>query len=88
MNSFDKRKKFGPEKCVVTLKLPFINKNSRVLAKNVKQLIKNTYNAADPRIILTSKLLIQPSVKDPISPSIKVWLFTSSAAFVKQAILG
>ena len=37
---------------------------------------------------LTSKPLIQPSGKDPISPSIKVWLFTSSVAFVKQAILG
>ena len=73
---------------MVTLKLPFINKNSRILEKNVKQLIKNTYNAADPRFILTSKPLIQPSGKDPVSPSIKVWLFTSSVAFPKQAILG
>ena len=56
--------------------------------KNIKRLIENIYTAADPRIILTSKPLITPSGKDPIPTLKKVWLFTSSAAFVKQAILG
>ena len=45
-------------------------KTLSVLENNIKQLIKNTYNAADPRIILTSKPLITPSGKDPI-PTLK-----------------
>ena len=57
---------------MVTLKLPFINKNSRVLEKNIKQLIKNTYNAVDPRIILTSKPLITKVVKTQYQPVKKV----------------
>ena len=88
LNSLDKRKKFGPEKCVVTLKLPFINKNSRILEKNVKQLIKNTYNAADPRIILTSKPLIQPSGKDPISPLNKSMVIYQFSCFCKASYIG
>ena len=31
LQSFDKRKTLGPEKCLVTLKLPFINKSSEML---------------------------------------------------------
>ena len=66
-HDFKKSKTFGPEKCVVTLKLPFISKNSEMVKKKYKQLIKTTYFAANPRNIFTTKPLITPGGKDPIS---------------------
>ena len=42
----------GPDKCIDTLKVPLINKSSEMLEKNIRQLIKNTYYAANPRIVL------------------------------------
>ena len=59
-------KTLGPKKCVVTLKIPFINKSSEMLEKKIRQLIRNTYYAAYPRIVFTSKPLLTPGGKDPI----------------------
>ena len=59
-------KTLGPKKCVVTLKIPFINKSSEMLEKKIRQLIRNTYYAANPRIVFTSKPLLTPGGKDPI----------------------
>ena len=63
----DKIKTLGLEKCVVTLKLPFINKSPEMLENKIRQLIRNTFYAANPRIVFTSKLLLTPGGKDPIS---------------------
>ena len=62
----DRINKKGPEKCTVTLKLPFIIKSSEVLEKK-KQLIRNTYYAANLRIVFTTKPLLTPSGKDLVS---------------------
>ena len=51
----DRIKTIGPEKCVVTLKIPFINKSSEMLEKKIRQVVRNTYYAANPRIVFTSK---------------------------------
>ena len=38
-----------------------------MLEKKIKQLVRNTYYAANPRIAFTSKPLITPGGKDPVS---------------------
>ena len=51
-----------------------------MLENKNKQLIKNTYYAANPRIVFTSKLLIKPGGKDPISnlnKSMVIYQFSS-----------
>ena len=63
----DRIKTIGPEKCIVTLKVPFINKSSEILDKKNKHLIRNTYYAANPRIVFTFKPLSTPGGKDPVS---------------------
>ena len=67
VKNLDRIKTIGPEKCVVTLKIPFINKSSEMLEKKIRQLVRNTYYAAKPRIVFTSKPLITPGGKDLIS---------------------
>ena len=67
VKNLDRIKTIGPEKCVVMLKIPFINKSSEMLEKKIRQLVRNTYYAAKPRIVFTSKPLITPGGKDPIS---------------------
>ena len=52
---------------MVTLKLPFINNNSRSFEKNIKQVIRNLYFTAKPQIIFMSRPLLTPGGKDPIS---------------------
>ena len=63
----DRIKTIGPKKCIVTLKVPFINKRSEILEKKIKHLIRNTYYAANPRIDFTTKPLLRPGGKDPVS---------------------
>ena len=67
LKNLDKIKTIGPEKCIVTLKVPFINKSSEILEKKIKHLIRNTYYAANPRIVFTSKPLLIHGGKDPVS---------------------
>ena len=62
----DRINTIGPKKCVVTLKIPFINKSSEMLEK-IRKFIRNTYYAAKPRIVFTSKPLLTLGDKDPIS---------------------
>ena len=54
-----------------------------MLEKKIRQLIRNTYYAANQRIVFTSKPLLTPGGKDPISNLIKVWYFTNLADVVK-----
>ena len=53
--------------CIFTLKVPFINKSSEILKKKIKHIIRNTYYAANPRIVFTTKPLLTPGGKDPVS---------------------
>ena len=86
--NLNKRKLFGPQKCVITLKLPFINRNSIAFEKNIKQIIRSSYFAAKPRIIFTSTPLATPGGKDPIpklKKSIAVYQFD---CFCKTSYIG
>ena len=67
----DRIKTIGPEKCIVTLIVPFINKSSEILEKIIKHLIRNTYYAANSRIVLSTKPILTPDDKDPVSNFIK-----------------
>ena len=63
----DRIKTVGPEKCIVILKVPFINRSSEVLEKKTKHLIRNTYYAANSKIVFTPKPLLTPGDNDPVS---------------------
>ena len=67
MKILDKIKTVGPEKCTVSLKVPFINKSSEILEKKIKHFIRNTYYAANPRVTFTSKPQLTPVGKEPVS---------------------
>ena len=67
LKNLDKLKTIGPEKFIVTLKVQFIIKSSEILENKIKQLIRNTYYAANPRIVYTTKPLLTPGCKDPVS---------------------
>ena len=41
--SLDKIKTVGPEKCSVTLLVPYVNKKAGILEKNIKQVICSSY---------------------------------------------
>ena len=66
LKDLNKTKLFGPQKCVVTLKLPFINRNAIAFEKNIKQIVRSSYFAAKPRIMFTSTPLLVPGGKYPI----------------------
>ena len=66
MNNLDRIKTIGPEKCAVTLQVPFNNKSSEMLDKKIIQLVRNTYYAANSRIVFTSKPLITPGGNLPV----------------------
>ena len=67
LKNLDKIKTIGSEKCTVTIKVPFSNKSSEILENKIKHLIRNTYYAANPRVVFFSKLLLTSDGKDPIS---------------------
>ena len=51
----------------ITLLLPYVNNNSRIIEKNVNQIITKSYHSAKSRVIFLSSPLIRPGGKDPIS---------------------
>ena len=72
LKNLDRIKTVEPEKFIVISKFPFINKSSEILENKIKYLIRNTYYAANPRIVFTTKPLLTPGGNDPLSTSIKV----------------
>ena len=51
LKSLDKTKTAGPEKCSITLLLPHIEKNSRIIEKNINQLLSKSYHSAKPKVV-------------------------------------
>ena len=82
----DKRKTFGPERC--TLKLSFINKSSEMLEYKIRQLIGNTYYAANPSIGFTSKPLLKPGGRDQISNLNKNMVIYQFSCCCKASYIG
>ena len=66
LKSLDKVKTAGPDKCLITFLLPYVNRNSRILEKNINQISKSYY-LAKLRVIFLFRPLIRPGGKNPIS---------------------
>ena len=56
------------------LKSSIHNKSSEVLKKKIKHLIRNTYYAANPTIVFTTKPLLTPGGKDLVSNFNKIMI--------------
>ena len=57
----------GPEKLHVVLKLPYAGNESYSMMNKVKSITESAFFAIKPRIIFTSKPIVNISVKDPMS---------------------
>ena len=86
MKKVDKDNRSG--KCVISLTTSFINKSSEVLEKKIRQLIKNTYYSANPRIVFTSKPLLAPGGNDPISNLNKSMVINQYSCCCKASYIG
>ena len=67
LKSWDKINTARHEKCSITLLLLYVNKYTRIIEKNINQLISKSYYSAKPKVIFLSKPIIRPWGKDPIS---------------------
>ena len=57
-------KRFGPEKCSVYLRGPWIDKPSTNLEKEVKTAVESRYGSVSTRLIFTSKRMLPVARKD------------------------
>ena len=57
-------KRFGPEKCPVYLRVPWINKPFTILKKEVKTARESCYSSVSTRLMFTSKRMLPVARKD------------------------
>ena len=88
LKNLDRIKTIGPEKCIVTLKVSFIIKSSEILEKKIKHLIRNTCYAANPRTVFTTKPLLTPGGKDPVSNFNKSMIIYQYSCFCTASYIG
>ena len=74
LKNLDIIKTIGLENCIVTLKVPFFNKTLEILETKIRHLIRNTYYVANPRIFFTTKPLLTPGGKNPVSTFNKIMI--------------
>ena len=55
---FSTLKRFGPEKCLVYLRIPWIGKPSTNLEKEVKTAVESCYRSVSTRLVFTSKRML------------------------------
>ena len=63
-------KRFGPEKCLVYLRVPWIGKSSTNLEKQVKTAVENCYGSVNTCLIFMSKLML-PVARMDVLPTIQ-----------------
>ena len=61
---FSAAKLFGPEKCPVYLRAPWIGSASQQLEHQVKSAVQNCYGAVSPRLIFSSQCMLPAAKKD------------------------
>ena len=61
---FSTLKRFGPEKCPVYLRVPWIAKPSTNLEKEVKAAVESCYGSVSTRLVLISKRMLPVARKD------------------------
>ena len=64
-------KRFGPEKCPVYLRVPWIGKASIGLDKNVKTAVESCYGSVTTRVVFTSKRMLPVARKDVLPTTMK-----------------
>ena len=67
---FSTLKRFGPEKCPVYLRVPWIGKPSTNLEKEVKTAVESCYGSVSTRLVFMSKLMLPVARKD-VLPAIQ-----------------
>ena len=68
---FSRPKRFGPEKCPVYLRVPWMGKASIGLDKNVKMVVESCYGSVTTRVIFTSKRMLPVARKDVLPTMLK-----------------
>ena len=64
-------KRFGPEKCPIYLRVPWIGKASIGLDKNVKTAVESCYGSVTTRVVFTSKRMLPVAHKDVLPTTLK-----------------
>ena len=67
---FSTLKQFGPEKCPVYLRVPWIGKQSTNLEKEVKTSVESCYGFMSTHLVFTSKRMLPVAHKD-VLPAIQ-----------------
>ena len=67
IGNFSADVKFGPQKCPVYLKLPWIGESSLRFESQIKQAITNCFFAVDPRVVYSTKKAL-PSIQKKCAP--------------------
>ena len=71
MAQFSTPKTFGPHKCPVYLRVPWIGKPSVILDKNVTTAVETCYGSVTTRVVFTSKRMLPVSRKDVLPTTLK-----------------
>ena len=73
-------KPFGPEKCPVYLRAPWIGSASQQLEHPIKSAVQNCYEAVSPRLIFSSQCMLPKGMC--YLPIKEVWLFMNKCSTV------
>ena len=79
---FSTAKPFGPEKCPVYLRAPWIGSVSQQLEHQVKSAVQNCYGAVSPRWIFSSQCMLPAAKKDVLAANQRSVLFRNTCATV------
>ena len=79
---FSTLKRFGPEKCPVYLRVPWIGKPSTNLEKVVKTAVESCYGSVSTRLVFTSKRMLPVARKDVLPAFRKVLSYMNTSATV------
>ena len=64
MKQFHTLPKFGPERCPIYLRLPWLGSVSTRFEKQVKSLVKHFFSAVEPRVVHSTNELLSTTNKD------------------------
>ena len=82
--SFAAEKTFGPEKCPVYLKLPWIGIVSSKFENQINKAITFCFYAVKPRVVYNTRVMLPSAKKIAFLPLKKVVLFMNFRADVKH----
>ena len=80
IGNFSADVKFGPQKCLVYLKLPWIGDSSLHFESQIKQAITNCFFAVNPRVVYSTKKALLSIQKDCVPATQNVPLFINLRA--------